>query len=90
MSQALVMAVSNCGRCKQFEAKPQIPGMQPIICTKPMELVHVHYIGMEVTVSTQEKTSGEECTGSRRSLYPVCTSLCDPESDGEDNCPGTL
>ena len=55
MSRALVMAVSNCGRCKQFEAKPQIPGMQPIICTEPMELVHVDYVGMEVTVSTQEK-----------------------------------
>ena len=55
MSRALVMAVSNCGRCKQFEAKPQIPGMQPIICTEPMELVHIDYVGMEVTVSTQEK-----------------------------------
>ena len=55
MSWVLVMAVSNCRRCKQFEAKPQIPGMQPIICTKPMELVHVNYVGMEVTVSTQEK-----------------------------------
>ena len=29
--------------------------MQPIICTEPMELVHVDYVGMEVTVSTQEK-----------------------------------
>ena len=28
MAQALVLAVSNCGHCKQFEAKPQIPGMQ--------------------------------------------------------------
>ena len=55
MSQALVMAISNCRRCKEFEAKPEIPGMQPIICTEPMELVHVDYIGMEVMVSTQEK-----------------------------------
>ena len=55
MSRALVMAVSNCGRCKQFEAKPQIPGMQPIICTEPMELVHIDHVGMEVTVLTQEK-----------------------------------
>ena len=55
MSQALVLAVSNCGCCKQFEAKPQIPGIQPIICTEPMELVHVDYVGMEVTVATQEK-----------------------------------
>ena len=55
MARALVLAVSNCGHCKQFEAKPQIPGMQPIICTEPMELVHVDYVGMEVTVATQEK-----------------------------------
>ena len=55
MARALVLAVSNCGHCKQFEAKPQIPGMQPIICTKPMELVDIDYVGMEVTVATQEK-----------------------------------
>ena len=55
MSRALVLAVSNRGHCKQFEAKPQIPGMQPIICTEPMELVHVDYVGMEVTIATQEK-----------------------------------
>ena len=55
MSWTLVMAVSNCGRCKQFEANPQILGMQPIICTEPMEPVHLDYIGMEVKVSTQEK-----------------------------------
>ena len=55
MSRVLVMAMSNCGHCKQFEAKPQIPGMQPIICTEPMELVHIDNVGMEVTVLTQEK-----------------------------------
>ena len=55
MARALVMAVCNCGHCKQFEAKPQLPGMQPIVCTKPMELVHVDYVGMEVTIGTQEK-----------------------------------
>ena len=55
MSQALVLPVSNCGRCKHFEAKPQIPDMQPIICTELMELVHIDYVGMEVTIATQEK-----------------------------------
>ena len=55
MAWALVLAVSNFGHCKQFKAKPQIPGMQPIICTEPMELVHIDYVGMEVTVATQEK-----------------------------------
>ena len=55
MAWALVLAVSNCGHCKQFEAKPQIPSMQPIICMEPMELVHIDYVGMEVTIATQEK-----------------------------------
>ena len=55
MARALVLAVSNCSHCKQFEAKPQIPGMQPIICTESMELVHFDYVRMEVTMATQEK-----------------------------------
>ena len=29
--------------------------MEPILCTQPMELVHVDYVSMEVTVATQEK-----------------------------------
>ena len=36
MSQALLKAVANCGRCIQYEAKGQLPPMQPIICTEPM------------------------------------------------------
>ena len=55
MSQALLKAVANCGRCIQYEAKGQLPLMQPIICTEPMELVHIDYIGMEVTVATDKK-----------------------------------
>ena len=55
MSQALLRAVANCGRCIQYEAKGQLPPMQPIICTEPMELVHIDYVGMEVTVATDKK-----------------------------------
>ena len=55
MSQALPKAVANCGRCIQYEAKGQLPLMQPIICTEPMELVHIDYVGMEVTVATNKK-----------------------------------
>ena len=55
MSQALLKAVANCGRCIQYEAKGQLPPMQPIICTEPMELVHIDYVGMEVTVATNKK-----------------------------------
>ena len=55
MATALCLAIQNCRRCKQFEAKSQIPRMELILCTQPMELVHVDYVGMEVTVATHEK-----------------------------------
>ena len=55
MATALCLAIQNCGRCKQFEAKCQLPEMEPIMCTQPMELVHVDYVGMEVTVAAKEK-----------------------------------
>ena len=29
--------------------------MEPIVCTQPMELVHVDYVGMEVNVAAKEK-----------------------------------
>ena len=90
MSRALVMAVSNCGCCKQFEAKPQILGMQPIICTEPMELVHIDYVRMEVTVSTQDKLVVKNVLGGRRPLHPVRPSICDPESDCKNHGPDTL
>ena len=55
MSQALLRAAANCGRCIQYEAKGQLLQKQPIICTEPMELIHIDYIGMEVTVATDKK-----------------------------------
>ena len=55
MSQALIKAVANCERCIQYKAKGQLPLMQSIVCTEPMELVHIDYVGMAVTVAAKEK-----------------------------------
>ena len=55
MARALYRAISACGRCIQYKAKGQLPPMNPILCTKPMELVHIDYMGMEVTVAAKEK-----------------------------------
>ena len=38
-----------------YEAKPQILGMELILCMEPMELIHIDYGGMEVTVATNKK-----------------------------------
>ena len=49
------MSVRNCEKCHMFEAKPQIPPMEPILCTELLNLVHMHYMSMEVTVGMKEK-----------------------------------
>ena len=85
MSQALIKAVANCGRCIQYEAKGQLPPMQPIVCTEPMELVHIDYVGMEVTVAARE-TGGEECTGGCRPFHLVCPGICVKKSYGKNDC----
>ena len=45
----------NCSHCIQFKARLQKPGLEPIICTEPMDLVHINYIKVEVTVGLKEK-----------------------------------
>ena len=55
MVQETIQSMCNCGRCIQFEARLQKPGLEPIICTEPMDLVHIDYIQMEVTAGLKEK-----------------------------------
>ena len=49
------MSVCNCPKCRIFEAKPQISPLEPILCTEPLDLVHIDYVSMEVTVGVKEK-----------------------------------
>ena len=55
MAQRMMMSVCNCPKCRIFEAKPQIPPFKPILCTEPLDLVHIDYMSMEVTVGIKEK-----------------------------------
>ena len=55
MAQRMMMSVRNCPKCCIFKAKPQIPPMEPILCTEPLDLVHIDYVSMEVTVGVTEK-----------------------------------
>ena len=41
MAQRMMLSIRNCVKCHIFEAKPQIPPMEPILCTKPLDLVHI-------------------------------------------------
>ena len=55
MAQRMMLSICNCEKCHIFEAKPQIPAMEPILCTEPFDLVHIDYVSMEVTVGVKEK-----------------------------------
>ena len=55
MAQRMMMSIRNCPKCQIFEAKPQIPLMEPILCTEPLDLIHIDYVSMEVTVGIKEK-----------------------------------
>ena len=55
MVQETVRSMHNCGRCIRFEATLQKPRLEPIICTEPMDLVHINYVKMEVTLGLKEK-----------------------------------
>ena len=55
MAQRMMLSICNCEKCCIFEAKPQIPPMEPILCTEPLDLVHINYVSMEVTMGVKEK-----------------------------------
>ena len=55
MAQRMMLSVRNCEKCRIFEANPQISPMEPILCTEPLDLVHINYVSMEVTVGIKEK-----------------------------------
>ena len=55
MAQRMMMSIRNCPKCCIFKAKPQIPPMEPILCTEPLDLVHIDYVSMEVMVGVTEK-----------------------------------
>ena len=52
---SLAESRSQLWEMHRYEAKGQLPPMQPIICTELIELIHIDYIGMEVTVAMDKK-----------------------------------
>ena len=54
MAQRMMLSIRNCEKCRIFEAKPQIPPMEPILCTKPLDLVHIDYVSIVKNVLVVE------------------------------------
>ena len=63
--------------------------MQSIICMEPMELVHIDYVSMEVTIATQEKPVVKNVLVVV-DHFTWYVQACHPESDGQNNSSGTL
>ena len=90
MSQALLKAIANCGRCIQYEAKGQLLPMQPIICIETMELVHIDYVGMEVMVLTDKKPVVKNVLVVVDHFTQYVQAFVTKKSYGEDNSQGTV
>ena len=75
MAQRMMMSIRSCPKCQIFEAKPQIPPLQPILCMEPLDLVHIDYVSMEVTVGVKEKPLIKKHPGRGRSLHALHPSI---------------
>ena len=55
MRMQMMMTLQNCEKCKVYKKKdPKVP-LYTIAITKPLDLVHVDLVRMEVTVETKKK-----------------------------------
>ena len=71
MAQRMMLSIHNCEKCSIFEAKPQIPPMEPILCTEPLDLVHIDYVSMEVTMGVKENQSSRMFWWSKTILHAI-------------------
>ena len=55
MAVQAVMSVKNCVRCHHYEVRDMLPEMVTIGATEPMDLVHMDFVGIEMTVATRKK-----------------------------------
>ena len=55
MRMQMMMTLQNCEKCKVYKKKDLKAPLCTITATKPMDLMHVDLVGMEVTVETKKK-----------------------------------
>ena len=55
MAKESALALKNCRQCLIFEADIQTLKLAPILATKPMDLVHIDFIRMEIPGDLRKK-----------------------------------
>ena len=79
MIQDTMRSVRNCAQCVQFEARVQKPKLCPIICTEPMDLVHIDYVKMEGNGGHKRETGGERRACGQGPLHVLHPSIRNKE-----------
>ena len=49
------MMMSRCGKCTLYEGKDKKPYLKTIVSTKPMDLVHIDFVKMELEVDPTKR-----------------------------------
>ena len=55
MGVQATLSVKNCERCHWYEARPSLPEMVMIGATKPLDLVHMDFVGMETKIAMRKQ-----------------------------------
>ena len=78
MSKTLLMVTSNCGHCKQFEAKGDLPGMQTHHLYGAHGAGPHRLCGHGSHCSYKRKAGRKERTHGSGSFHPVCSGIYHP------------
>ena len=55
MGVQATLSLRNCKRCRSYETRPSLPKMVMIGATKPLDLVHMEFVGMETMIVTRKQ-----------------------------------
>ena len=55
MGVQATLSVKNCERCRRYEAQPSLPEMVTIGATKPLDSVHIDFVGMETMLAMRKQ-----------------------------------
>ena len=86
MSEDVRQYIRTCEWCTRFKQPVERAEIKPILCTHPMELVHIDFL--TVGHPEQQTDKSNDC---HRPFYPIHTSICDTKpncSSGSKNTMG--
>ena len=78
MATQMQKVFSNHKQCIQHGDTHAKAPMQPIIATTPLELLHIDFMSIEMTMELDQPPNVVNCSGYLQSLYKSCHSLHDP------------